>query len=45
MLNLLPQYREPMHIQGLQGFIVYGLSTIPQHQSGSSVPLQVSLNK
>jgi hypothetical protein len=45
MLSLLPQYRQPIHIQGLQGFIVYGLSTIAPHPSIASVPFQDSINK
>lgn len=45
MLKLLPQYRQPMHIPGLQGFIVFGRSPSPSHVVETHPPLQVSFSR
>jgi hypothetical protein len=44
MLQLLAQYRKPLHIPGLQGFIVYGIVAPPPHPVDDKRPLQVSLS-
>lgn len=45
MLGLLPEYRQVLHIPGLEGFIVYGRTLPPAHLGKAGPKLQVSLAK